>query len=135
MQLCTTLLLFTSHIFYIFMNTLTTNIRRYVFAVLCMALATVMMHATVSAKECEEGNCKGIKIGNDTDYSFSIKFLLCCDGELKETSCKDVPPGVSTIEFPEGCTILKWGFCNRLTPRICSKWYEDECVLKIYYCN
>lgn len=116
------------------MSILKGHIQRFVFAVLCMALTSVAAHSSAFAKECEGGNCNAIKIGNDTDYTMSIQFVLCCDGEVKETRCMDVPPGTSKIEFPEGCTIIKWGFCNRLTPRICYKWYEDECVLKIYYC-
>ncbi len=107
---------------------------RYLFAVLCMALATIFMQSASYAAECEPGNCSGIKIANYTAQDFKIRFLLCCDGELKRTDCYEVPTNEGTIDFPEGCTLLRWAFCNTLSPKICYKWYPDDCVLKIYEC-
>jgi hypothetical protein len=109
--------------------------QRFLFAVLCTVLSTVAMHSTSYAKECEGGNCKAIKIYNYTDYKHELQFLLCCNYELKKTDCYTVPVGESKIEFSDGCTIVKWGFCARLTPRICYKYDETDCVLKIFYCD
>ncbi len=113
----------------------TALVHNCLFAVLCIMISTIAIHTTSYAKECDEGNCKGIKIANYTDYKYEIRFLLCCNYELKKTDCYTIPVGESAIEFPDGCTLLKWGFCETLSPKICYKWDDADCVLKIFYCD
>lgn len=116
------------------MNTLAFNVRRFVVAAFCMAIAVLASHSSAFAKECDEGKCNIIKIVNYTKFEYKMMFLLCCDGEYKETDCYGVPLEKSKIEFPGGCTVLKWAFCHDVSPKICTKWDESECVLYIYYC-
>ena len=117
------------------MNHVPTAFQRCILAVLCMALFAVLLHSTGYAKECEEALCKEIKVQNYTDYEFKIHFLLCCDGEYRETDCEAVPLEGAHFDFPDGCTMLKFGFCSRLPRGVCAKWDETECVIKMVYCN
>lgn len=129
--------IFSIYILGMYMNNPTytrTLLRSCFFAVLCMMLSATTMSSFSYAAECDEGNCRGIKIANSTGYDLEIRFLLCCDGETRRTDCYEVPPGRTLIEFPDGCTLLRWGFCNTLSPKICYTWYPDECVLRIYEC-
>ena len=113
-------------------------VRNCVLTVLCMALSAMLMYSTSYAKECEPGNCNAVKVLNPTDQKQTIRFLLCCDGELRKSDCHVVPPGSSEIVFPEGCTVLQAGFCPTLSSafprRLCVKFYDDECVVRIVPC-
>ncbi len=110
-------------------------LRRCLFTILSIAFTSVLLYSTSYAKECEEGQCKAVKVLNYTDYAFKIQFLLCCDGEYKETECEEVPLEGTSFDFPDGCTMLKFGFCSRLPRGVCAKWYDDECVIRIVYCS
>ena len=120
------------------MNAFMIGFRRCLFAVLCMALSAVLMHSTGYAKECDEGNCKGIKIYNCTKYEYKMQFKLCCDYEIKVTDCDyyvpaDACDGAAKFDFSP-CTVLSVGICD-LPDNVCFYWDEDGCYVKIYYCD
>jgi hypothetical protein len=112
-----------------------TLVQRFLFAVLCTVLSTVALHSTSYAKECEGGNCKSVKVYNFTGVEYSLHFLLCCDGEYRETRCYTIPPEGRSIDFPDGCTVVKFAFCSSAHREPCLKWDETECYIKIVYCT
>jgi hypothetical protein len=100
-----------------------------------MVLSTVALHSTSYAKECEGGNCKSVKVYNFTGFSYQLQFLLCCDGEYRETRCITIPPEGRSIDFPEGCTVVKFALCSSPYLPACADWDERECYIKITYCT